>query len=309
MTLLAELCLVVDNREDPGPWLRRALLALESRAEAAGVRTWMVERAVYGAALLGATVAQHHATLGADPLPEVLAQVAGLSVSLVALLVGAELDSIAARERDQAEAEGREPVRVECSPRAAQLRTLLPWLGLAGLALAFGWLGALGFAWRLAYPAWRRWYRSHRPLGRVQWIRQAPKQCGQTCVAMLTGQSVAEVCELMGRTTECGELGMRIALQAAGQDLDPALRPGLPEPTKRALVLLRHELTGAGHWVVWDRGQAVCPGEGPLTVRQADEHWWRHYWEVAGHHRVLPEVADPVSSATVDAYRSHGGAR
>ncbi|WNZ59847.1 hypothetical protein QEG98_27995 [Myxococcus sp. MxC21-1] len=166
MTLLAELRLVVDNREDPGPWARRALLALESRAAAAGVRTWMVERAVYGTLLLGATVAQHHATLGAAPLPQALAQVAGLAVSLVALLVGDELDSIADREREKAKAEGREPVRVECSPRAEQLRTLLPWLGLAGLALAFGWLGALGFGWRLAKPAWRRWYRTHRPLGR-----------------------------------------------------------------------------------------------------------------------------------------------
>ncbi|QQR47791.1 hypothetical protein JKA73_17810 [Myxococcus xanthus] len=166
MALMAELCLVVDSREDPGPWARRALLALECRATAAGVRTWMVERSVYGLALLGATVAQHHATLGAAPLPQALAQVAGLSVSLVALLVGAELDSIADREREKAKAEGREPVRVECSPRAEQLRTLLPWLGLAGLALAFGWLGALAFAWRLAYPAWRRWYRTHRPLGR-----------------------------------------------------------------------------------------------------------------------------------------------
>ncbi|UAW08094.1 hypothetical protein [Myxococcus phage Mx4 ts27htf-1hrm-1] len=166
MRLMAELCRVVDNREDSGPWVRRALLALESRVAASGVRTWMVERSVYGMLLVGATVAQHHSTLGSAPLPQALAQVAGLSVSLVALLVGAELDSIAAREREQAEAEGREPVRVECSPRAAELRTLLPWLGLAGLALAFGWLGAVAFGWRLAYPAWRRWYRAHRPLGR-----------------------------------------------------------------------------------------------------------------------------------------------
>ncbi|WAM23768.1 hypothetical protein [Myxococcus sp. NMCA1] len=166
MTLLAELRLVVDNQEDPGPWARRALLTLESRAEAAGVRTWMVERAVYGTLLLVATVAQHHATLGAAPLPSALAQVAGLSVSLVALLVGDELDSISDRERERAEAEGREPVRVECSPRAAQLRALLPWLGLAGLALAFGWMGLLGFGWRVVKPVWRRWYRTHRPLGR-----------------------------------------------------------------------------------------------------------------------------------------------
>ncbi|GHG79872.1 hypothetical protein [Comamonas sp. JC664] len=166
MTLLAELCQIIETRGPAKHWARRALLALEARAERAGVRTWMVERAVYGALLMGATVAEHHATLGAAPLPEALVKVAGLSVSIVALLVGAELDSISAREREQAEAEGREPVRVECSPRAEQLRTLLPWLGLAGLALAFGWLGALGLAWRLAYPAWRRVYRAHRPLGR-----------------------------------------------------------------------------------------------------------------------------------------------
>ncbi|MBZ4402009.1 hypothetical protein [Myxococcus sp. AS-1-15] len=166
MSLMAELCLVVDERQDPAPWARRALLALESRASRAGVRTWMVERSLYGAALLTAVVAQHRDTLGAGTVTEALGQVAGLTVSVVALLVGAELDSIGTREAEKAAAEGREPVRVECSPRAAQLRTLLPWLGLAGLSLAFGWMGALGVAWRLAYPAWRRWYRTHRPLGR-----------------------------------------------------------------------------------------------------------------------------------------------
>ena len=163
MMLREELWQVVESRGDVGAWVRRALLALESHAAAAGVRTWHVERAAYGALLVGAVVAQHHATLGAAPALEALTQVAGLAVSLVGLLVGAELDSIATREREKAEAEGREPVKVECSPRAAQLRTLLPWLALTGLGLAFGWMGALGVAWRLAYPAWRRWYRQHRP--------------------------------------------------------------------------------------------------------------------------------------------------
>ncbi|WP_163869638.1 hypothetical protein [Myxococcus eversor] len=166
MSLLAELHLVVDERQDPGPWLRRALLALEARASQAGVRTWMVERAVYAALLLGAVAAQHGPTLGAAPLVETLVQVGGLSVSIGTLLVGAELDSISTREAEKAAAEGREPVRVECSPRAAQLRTLLPWLGLAGLSLAFGAVGLVAFGWRSAYPAWRRWYRAHRPLGR-----------------------------------------------------------------------------------------------------------------------------------------------
>ncbi|MFP2963368.1 hypothetical protein ACLEPN_37850, partial [Myxococcus sp. 1LA] len=319
-TLMAELCQVVEDRADPSGWMhramfevrssvRRALVSVESRLERAGVQTWMVTRSIYGAGLMTAVCAQHHATLGAADLPRALADVAGLAVSVVALLVGAELDSIATREREQAEAEGREPTRVECSPRAAQLRTLLPWLGLAGLAFAFGAVGAFAFVWRALAPFARRAYRRHRPLGRVKWVRQQPQQCGQTCVAMLTGRQVAEVCAVMGRRGECGELGMAIALQAAGLDLEVDLRAGLPAPTDRALVLLRHELTGAGHWVVWDRGQVVCPFEGPMSPSQADEHWWRHYWQVAGHHRVLPEVAHPVPGYVVDLYRAQAGAR
>ena len=34
-TLLAELCQVNEERAEPSPWLRRALLALEARAYAA----------------------------------------------------------------------------------------------------------------------------------------------------------------------------------------------------------------------------------------------------------------------------------
>lgn len=162
----SDLWQVVEERGDVGPWLRCALLVLERRAEALGVRTWHVERGVYAAALLAAVVAQHGETLGAGPAWEALRGVVALGVPLLALLYGAELDSIAAREREQAEAEGRQPVRVECSPRAAQLRALLPWLGLAALAATFGWVGAVAFAQRTAYPHWRRFYRAQRPLGR-----------------------------------------------------------------------------------------------------------------------------------------------
>jgi hypothetical protein len=166
MSMTRELGSIVEERGDLGPWLRRVLLVLEARADAVGVRTWHLERVAYGALLLGAVALQHGGSLGEAPLVETLRTAAALGVSIAALLYGAELDSIGAREKEQAEAEGREPVRVECSPRAAQLRALMPWLGLVALALTFGWVGAVAFGWRTGYPHWRRWYRSHRPLGR-----------------------------------------------------------------------------------------------------------------------------------------------
>ena len=167
MSLASELWQVVEEREDPGPWLRRALLAADAWGERSGLKTWYVERGTYLSVLLAAVAAQHWQSLGATPALQALRDVAALVLALVALLYGAELDSIGAREREQAEAEGREPVRVECSPRAAEVRAAMPWLGLAALAFTFGWVGAVALGWRTAYPHWRRWYRSHRPLGRA----------------------------------------------------------------------------------------------------------------------------------------------
>ena len=68
-TLLAELCQVVEERAEPGPWLRRALRTLESRADAAGLRTWHVERVVYGALLLVAVVVSTARRLAPRPPP------------------------------------------------------------------------------------------------------------------------------------------------------------------------------------------------------------------------------------------------
>ncbi|WP_163998723.1 hypothetical protein [Pyxidicoccus caerfyrddinensis] len=306
MTLLAELCQVVEERAEPSPWLRRALLALGARVDAAGLRTWHVERAVYGALLLGAVVAQYGATLGATPAWESLRSAVALAASLALLLYGAELDSVSAREREQAQAEGREPVRVECSPRAAQLRALLPWLGLVALAAAFGWVGAVALGWRTAYPHWRRWYRARRPLGRLRWHPQKPAQCGQTCVAMLTGQSVETVCELMGRTGECGAYGLRIAVQAAGLDLDPSCEPDVPR-IGRAFILLRHE-AGSGHWVLWDGQQVLCPVDGVLSREAALAAWDADGWRVEGHHQVWDAVRFPLRPADVEYYREQGRA-
>lgn len=302
--LLAELCLVVDERADPGPWLRRVLLALEARAEAAGVRTWHVERGVYAVALLAAVVVQHGATLGAAPALESLRAVAALGMSLAALLYGAELDSISAREREQAEAEGREPVQVECSPRAGQLRAAMPWLGLAALAFAFGWVGAFALAWRTAYPRWRRWYRARRPLGRARWMPQKRGQCGQTCVAMLTGQAVELVCEAMARWGECGAYGIQVALQAVGLDLDPSCEPGFPR-AGRAFVLLRHE-DGRGHWVLWDGARVLCPVDGVLSREAALAAWAAEGWAIEGQHQVWDSVRYPLLAADVAHYRKQG---
>jgi|GEM_PF-6606503 len=296
MSLLAELHLVVEERKSPGPWLRRALLTLESQADRAGVRTWMVERAAYGTLLLGAVAAQHGPTLGTAPLAETLVQVAGLSVSVVALLVGAELDSISTREREQAEAEGREPVRVACSARAEQLRTLLPWLGLAGLALAFGAVGAVAMGWRTLYPAWRRWYRAHRPLGRksltdVTWQAQPTAlTCGQTCVAMLTGRSVGEVCEEMGRWGQTGDTGIWLVLQAQGLEMDYGGSRGLPRPGTPSTLFLRYE-DGRGRWAVWTGERVFDPGCGEFaSLLAAQERWAASSMTLESHHAVRPRL-------------------
>lgn len=178
MRLLAELCRVVDDREDPGPWARRAVAsAADALKRSSRLKTWHVERAVYVSVLLGAVWAQHHETLGTPSSPAsgllaaigvspevaALATVVVLGVALLRAVDSAEFDSIGTREREQAEAEGREPVKVECSPRAAQLRARGPWMDLALLAFAFGWVGAVGFAWRLGYPLWRKAWRKRYP--------------------------------------------------------------------------------------------------------------------------------------------------
>lgn len=302
MSLLTELHVIVEERADPARWARKALLTLEYWASIAGVRTWHVERVVYAAALLLAVVAQHAPTLGAGGIVQALRDTAALGLSLAALLYGAELDSISAREREQAEADGREPVRVECSPRAAQLRAWMPWLGLAALAFAFGWVGAVALAWRTAYPQWRRLYRAHRPVRRVRWMPQRPGQCGQTCVAMLTGQPVGNVCAAMGRDGECGAYGLQVALQAAGRDLDPWPNQDVPPVDRQALVLLRRQ-EGQGHWVVWDRGVVACPTDGLLPASVAFQEWEADGWFPERHHTVLDRVVFPLPPRDVEAYR------
>ncbi|MCP3065866.1 hypothetical protein LXT21_44600 [Myxococcus sp. K38C18041901] len=169
---------MVEHREDPGPWLRRAAHAVaDALRSAPRLKTWHVERGLYVSALLGAVWGEHRNTLGLPIPPTGIFAALGLSpvtvgwlavvmlaVSLMDAVYGAELDSIAARESERAEAEGREAIQVECTPRAALLRRRQPWMSLGLLAYAFGWVGAVGFGWRLGYPLWRRWWRARYPL-------------------------------------------------------------------------------------------------------------------------------------------------
>jgi hypothetical protein len=99
----------------------------------------------------------------------------------------------------------------------------------------------------------------------MQQLRQpTPRTCGQTCVAMLTGANVEEVCRLAGKSGATFGSDLVRALRALGAECPS--RPVAPR-TVRGLVpqgIARVAPRGGanGHWVVWTGGYFVDPFDG-----------------------------------------------
>lgn len=88
--------------------------------------------------------------------------------------------------------------------------------------------------------------------------------CGQTCVAILTGAPVDEVCRLMGARGATSTHQLQAALAQLGwrcaQKLVPLRRVEGLVPV--GIVSLRDAEHGRAHWVVWYDGYYVDPVDG-----------------------------------------------
>lgn len=120
---------------------------------------------------------------------------------------------------------------------------------------------------------------SNSLIGRVHFVRQpTPNTCGQTCVAMLTGETVEQVCEGIGNwhgTTLWelllalrGSLGRKVVSPASGKDYRiEELRVFVP----LGLVGIDYpaEPERAGHWVLWVGDAYLDPAVGELDPAEA----------------------------------------
>jgi hypothetical protein len=112
----------------------------------------------------------------------------------------------------------------------------------------------------------------------VRKLKQKNKYgCGQTCVAMICGQTEADICGLLDMKGKTHYDDLRLALNAMGiNSVHVSLRGTVRKLPKYGIVLLRHKTAKSwGHWIVVQNGKIFDPGlnEGPLTV---DEYQKEH---------------------------------
>ncbi len=94
--------------------------------------------------------------------------------------------------------------------------------------------------------------------------------CGQACVAMITGQAQAAVekqLRMRGGTHYCD---LRRVLKHYGVALGGAVRTRaeFPKLPARAICMTRDRKTKRGHWIVHDDGMIYDPAAmGPVTLR------------------------------------------
>lgn len=105
----------------------------------------------------------------------------------------------------------------------------------------------------------------------VSLVQPTSKTCGQTCVAMLTGAGVDDVCRLAGTVGPTFGSHLVRALRALGAEC-----PSRPVPVRQVRGFVPEGIArvapgpGApGHWVVWADGYFTDPANG-MTWRPED---------------------------------------
>ncbi|NTX07015.1 hypothetical protein [Myxococcus sp. CA040A] len=125
----------------------------------------------------------------------------------------------------------------------------------------------------------------------LSWQAQPTNRtCGQTCVAMLTARSVAQVCEEMGRWGRAGDSGIWLVLQAHGLEMDHAGAGRAPLSATPAILFLRHE-DETRHWALWTGARVLDPGCGEFpTLLAAQERWAELGMTLVSQHAVTPRT-------------------
>ncbi|WNZ66208.1 hypothetical protein QEG98_42070 (plasmid) [Myxococcus sp. MxC21-1] len=277
---------VVESRGDVGPFLSLLRRDLARLVAALPIKTWHLERATLAALLAVVAWVQHHEVLLSLPSggsPAFL-QVCLLVLAFVGLLMNAEDQSIQAREREEAEACGVEPVEVECSAQRRRNAEFRRWASLATIAATSGWVALVGWAWGVAYPHWRAYYRARWPVGRVQW-RPVVVDSAVACLEMLTGHAQWAIALTLDRWGgQRDAFGFLLYLQTEKQSVELTQRPGWPVTATAFLEL------PVGRWALWDNGRVHCPVHGVLRREEAVSLWAAEGLDVLGHYVVIPRV-------------------
>lgn len=115
---------------------------------------------------------------------------------------------------------------------------------------------------------------------RVRFVAQpTARTCGQACVAMLTGQSVEDVCHGIGNYGSTRWFEICLALRAAGIEAHVENFRSIDSVTglvSLAIVSIRSEDERRGHFAVWLGDAYLCPTAGRLEPAFAWELWSAH---------------------------------
>lgn len=94
-------------------------------------------------------------------------------------------------------------------------------------------------------------------------LRKQPNpkgQCGQYCVAMITGQEPSTVLDIMGNEAKTDTRDLIEALGNFGFKTDPKLIPFSKFPKEKITAILKVRFeSGASHWVVFDKFAVLDP--------------------------------------------------
>jgi hypothetical protein len=117
---------------------------------------------------------------------------------------------------------------------------------------------------------------SNSLIGRVRFVPQPTrKTCGQTCVAMITGETVEQVCHGLGNYGSTTTYEVCLALRAAGvaarvEDFRPI---GEGSFAAFGVVSVRSDDGTRGHFALWVGDAYLCPSAGELEPAAAWELW------------------------------------
>lgn len=114
-------------------------------------------------------------------------------------------------------------------------------------------------------------------IGRVRFVQQPTRStCGQTCVAMLTGESVFEVCEGIGNHGPTTWFEVCLALRGAGIEARERNVRRLDEFegfAPLALVSCNSYDMKRGHFALWVGDAFLCPSAGEREPSEMIDMW------------------------------------
>ena len=103
----------------------------------------------------------------------------------------------------------------------------------------------------------------------MRFIRQPnDRACGQTCVAMIAGCSVDDVCDVIGGAKTWPK-DLRKALVRFGFHMEMRSKVRLPDYPKGKALFFGQTVTGhrlLGHWMVWTGKRFLDPSCGAFHI-------------------------------------------